>query len=108
MTQQPGPVGPNQDDEIQPAGDVHIVPEERRGTPPGMTEADVELRSEIAQRLGRSAFPGETATLVDTAAENGAPDFVLSRLGSLPKGRQYENMQDVARALGLGTETRRT
>ena len=136
MTQQSGPVGPRLNEELehetrglvqggrssraeewrdpepagedQPTGDSHILPDDRRSAPPGMTPADVELRSEIARWLGRSSFPADRDTLVDHAASNQAPEAVLDRLRSLPDKTWFENMQDVARALGIGTESHRT
>jgi len=62
----------------QPTADRGILPEDRRGTPPGMTQADIDERPDVAQALGTSAFPGD------------------------------RHMQDVAKALGLAVETRRT
>ena len=41
------------------------------------------------------------------AADNEATDHVLSLLRSLPAGETFENVQDVARALGLHVETHR-
>jgi hypothetical protein len=37
-----------------------------------------------------------------------APGPILDRLRSSPAGQQFENVQDVARALGLGTEEGRS
>jgi hypothetical protein len=136
MTQQSGARGPGQDERLehesrghvqgnrssraeewreaepagedQPTGDRGILPEDRRGTPPGMDSRDVDERSDIARHLGTSAFPGDRDSLVRTAEEANAPDVVLTRLRSLPEGQQFTNMQDVARALGIGTEQRRT
>ncbi|GAB2689849.1 DUF2795 domain-containing protein [Thalassiella azotivora] len=92
----------------QPTGDRGTVPEDRRGTPPGMTSGDVDERSDIARFLGIGAFPGDRDALVRVAQGNGATDAVLADLGRLPEGRQFENVQDVARELGVGTEQRRT
>ena len=44
--------------------------------------------------------------LLARAAENNASDRVLADLRRLPDGK-FENVQDVARALGLGTEQQR-
>lgn len=99
---EPEPAG-----EDQPTGDQGIVPEDRRGTPAGMTSDDVETRSDVARYLG-NAYPADRDALVQTARDNQAPDEVLSQLRSLPSGQEFENVQDVARALGLGTETERT
>lgn len=93
--------------EDQPTGDVGIVPEDRRGTPPGMTSEDVEHRSLIARHLGTSAFPGDRDQLIDLAEANDAPDSVIRDLTRLPAGEEFTNMQDVARHLGIGTEDHR-
>lgn len=100
---EPEPAG-----EDQPTGDTGIVPEDRRGTPSGMDSDDVETRSEIARYLGIDAYPGDRDALLETARGNQATGRVITLLGSLPADQQFENVQDVARALGLGTETERT
>lgn len=92
--------------EDQPTGD-RIYPEDRRGNPEGMTQVDVDERSDIARSLGTSAFPADRDTLVSVAEENEATDQVLSLLRSLPADRTFSNVQDVARALGLHVETHR-
>lgn len=136
MTQHSGPVGPRQDEalahetqglvqggrstraqewrdpepagEDQPTGDVGILPEDRRGTPAGMTSEDVELRSQIARFLDRGALPGDRDAVVASAIAHEAPEALVDRLQQLPAGEQLENVQAVARALGLGTETERS
>jgi hypothetical protein len=92
--------------EDQPTGD-RIYPENRRGNPEGMTQTDVDERSDIARSLGTSAFPGTREELVAIAADNEATDHVLSLLRSLPADQTFENVQDVATALGLHVETHR-
>jgi Protein of unknown function (DUF2795) len=92
--------------EDQPTAD-RIYPEDRRGNPEGMTQADVDERSDIARSLGKEAFPADRETLVAIAADNEATDHVLSLLRSLPGDRTFENVQDVALALGLHVETHR-
>ncbi|HEX8497486.1 MAG TPA: hypothetical protein VF661_09855 [Actinomycetales bacterium] len=136
MTQQTGPVGPRQDEalaqetrglvqggrstraeewrdpepagEDQPTGDVGILPEDRRGTPKGMTSQDVELRSQIARFLDRGALPGDRDSVVASAIGHNAPTALVERLQELPAGEHLENVQAVARALGLGTEVERS
>jgi hypothetical protein len=92
--------------EDQPTGD-RIYPEDRRGNPEGMTQTDVDERSDIARSLGTSAFPGTRDELVAVAAENEATDHVLSLLRSLPADQTFQNVQEVATALGLHVETHR-
>jgi len=69
-------------------------------TPHG-SGTDVEARSEIARFLGKEVWPADRATLVAIAVDNDATDAVLSRLGSLPEGRTFTNVQEVAVELGL-------
>jgi hypothetical protein len=133
--QQSGPVGPRQDDELahetqglvkgghstraeewrdpEPldentvTGQHDMVTGREGGTPAGMDRSDVEMRSDIARFLDSSALPGDRESVLRSAEEHYAPDPVLERLRSLPQGQQFENVQDVARALGLGTEEER-
>lgn len=69
-----------------------------------MTDDDVRRRSDIAQHLGKGVWPADREALLDKARENDAPDGVLAQLGRLPQGQEFANVQDVSRALGLGTE----
>lgn len=77
---------------------------EQPGTPPGMDNDDVARRSAIAQHLGKGIWPADKDTLVAKAQENAAPDSVLSDLGRLPGGQEFTNVQEVCRAIGIGTE----
>ena len=79
----------------------------QEGTPAGTSPADVDRRSAIAEVLGKEVWPADRDTLVSRAQENNAADRVLSDLRRLPEGQQFDNVQDVARALGLGTEQQR-
>jgi hypothetical protein len=72
-----------------------------------MDSHDVEERSEIARFLGLAAFPGTRDDLLAVANENQATDHVRALLQRLPADERFENVQDVARALGLGTEEKR-
>lgn len=105
--------GPARDDrlahEAQGAdeADRAAVPEDRRGTPPGMDTGDVELRSEIAQVLGRHVYPAGRDELLVTAAENEAGDEVMGLLKKLPGDQRFVNVQEVVEALGVATESRR-
>ncbi len=100
--------------ELEPSGEDQ--PEASRapdaamhgGTPPGMDGEDVELRSELARHLGLSAYPADRATVLDTLRENNAPDRLLDLAQQLPEGEEFRNVQDIARALGLGVEDHRT
>ncbi|WP_100497507.1 DUF2795 domain-containing protein [Geodermatophilus chilensis] len=76
-------------------------------TAPGTSPGDVEHRAALAEALGKEVWPADRDTLVAKAQEANAPDRVLSDLRRLPSGQQFDNVQDVARALGIGTEQQR-
>jgi hypothetical protein len=76
-------------------------------TSPGTSEADVDRRSAIAEALGKEVWPADRDTLVSKAQEGNAPDRVLSDLRRLPGGQEFANVQEVAAALGIGTEQQR-
>jgi hypothetical protein len=77
------------------------------GTPAGTDPGDIERRAALAEALGKEIWPADRDALVAKAEEANAPDGVLSQLRRLPDGQQFENVQDVAQALGLGTEQQR-
>lgn len=78
------------------------------GVPPGMSPADVETRNELARHLGRGLYPADREAVVDTLRRNNAPDRLIGMAGRLPEGERFRNVQDIARALGLGVEDHRT
>jgi hypothetical protein len=77
------------------------------GTPSGIDPADVDRRAALAEVLGKEVWPADRDTLVAKAQDATATDEVLAQLQRLPAGEQFANIQDVARALGLGTEQQR-
>ncbi len=77
------------------------------GTPAGTDPGDIERRAAIAEVLGKEVWPADRDTLVAKAQEGNAPDGVLGQLRRLPEGQQFQNVQEVASALGLGTEQQR-
>lgn len=85
---------PEPSGEDQP--DVDLVPNGTLagGVPDGMTEQDVEARSELAQYLGR-LWPATREELIRVATDNEAPDHVLARLHALPVGVQFANLQEM-------------
>jgi hypothetical protein len=74
------------------------------GTPPGTDPADIERRAALSEALGKEVWPADRDTLVAKAQEGNATGNVLSQLRGLPEGQEFTNVQEVARALGLGTE----
>jgi hypothetical protein len=77
------------------------------GTPAGTDQSDIERRAALAEVLGKEVWPADRDTLVAKAQEANAPDAVLGRLRRLPDGQEFANVQEVAQALGLGTEQQR-
>ena len=77
------------------------------GTPSGTDPADIERRAALAEVLGKEVWPADRDTLAAKASEANAPDGVLAQLRRLPEGQEFTNVQDVAQALGLGTEQQR-
>jgi hypothetical protein len=76
-------------------------------TAPGTDQGDIEHRAALAEHLGKEVWPATRDTLVAKAQESNAPDRVLADLRRLPEGQEFGNVQEVARALGLGTEQQR-
>jgi hypothetical protein len=77
------------------------------GTPAGTDPGDIERRAALAEALGKELWPADRDTLVTKAEEANAPDGVVAQLRRLPDGQEFANVQDVAQALGLGTEEQR-
>ncbi len=76
-------------------------------TAPGTDRGDIERRAALAEALGKEVWPADRGQLLAKAEEGNAPDAVLGQLRRLPEGQQFTNVQDVAQALGLGTEQQR-
>ena len=93
--------------EGRPDGGVVQEPDHDGGGVAGTDPADIERRAAIAEVLGKEVWPADRNTLVAKAEEANASDGVLAQLRRLPEGREYANVQDVAEALGLGTEQQR-
>ena len=89
--------------------DVDLVPDGTLtgGVPEGMTERDVEERSEIASYLGKEVWPANRLTLLETAAGRNAPETVLNRLRELPDGPAFANLREVWAKLHGGVESHR-
>lgn len=76
-------------------------------TAPGTSTGDLDRRSAIAAALGKEVWPADRDALVAKAQDGNADDRVLADLRRLPAGQQFTNVQEVAEALGLGTEQQR-
>ena len=92
---------PEPSGEDQP--DVDLVPNGTLagGVPDGMTEVDVERRSELAGYLGR-LWPATREELVRVATDNEAPDSIIAQLHTLPMGQSFTNLQEVWATLSGG------
>jgi hypothetical protein len=99
--------------EAEPAGEDQPDPgrlgepaDRLPGVPAGMTLEEVELRSEIAAALPRSVFPADESALLGHLVDTNAPDRLRQLIAQLPTGRQYDQVGDVVKALGLHEEHR--
>ncbi|MFI6978439.1 DUF2795 domain-containing protein [Embleya sp. NPDC050154] len=79
------------------------------GTPSGMSATDVRVRSDLARHLGRDIYPADREALLARLRGTSAPDHLVDLLAGLPvDGFDYESVQQLCRALGLGTEEHHT
>lgn len=85
---------PEPSGEDQP--DVDLVPNGTLagGVPDGMTEDDVQRRSELAQYLGR-VWPATGEQVLLVATENDAPEAVLTTLRRLPPEQSFATLQEL-------------
>jgi Protein of unknown function (DUF2795) len=98
----PEPAGEDQPDaDLAPNGTLV------GGTPPGMTEQDVEGRSQLATYLGKDIYPAAREALLERATDSNAPDAILDQLRRLPDGQEFENVNEVWVTLGGGVEEHR-
>jgi hypothetical protein len=77
------------------------------GVPEGMTNEEVELRSEIAAALPRSVFPTDESGLLGHLIDDNAPDRLRQLISQLPSGQVYHQVSEVVEALGLHKEEHR-
>ncbi|TDC98750.1 DUF2795 domain-containing protein [Nonomuraea deserti] len=76
------------------------------GTPEGITQRGVDVRSDLAKWLSDAHWPASKHDLAQHTARVDAPDEVADMVDSLPE-RRFANVAEVAEALGLGVEKRR-
>ncbi|HEY9473433.1 MAG TPA: DUF2795 domain-containing protein [Mycobacteriales bacterium] len=99
--------------EQEPPGDdqpdVDMAPntELSGGPPPGMTQRDLTVRSDLAKRLGRDVYPADRDALLRRLAKVNAPGPLVELVRGLPAGRRYANLREVSEALGLHSESHR-
>jgi hypothetical protein len=78
------------------------------GTPPGEDWETIELRSDLARHLDRTAFPASRAHLLETLAAHQAEQRLLDLVSSLPESATFASLGELLRALGLPIEQRPT
>ncbi len=88
----------------EPVDEVHQHRTVEGGPPRGPSTEDIEIRSMLAQTLS-ACVPADTGTVRRRAEEAGLPEPVTAAIARLPAGQRYGNVGDLARALGLATET---
>jgi hypothetical protein len=66
----------------------------------------IELRSELARRLDRTAFPATRSHLLDVLDAQGAGQRLLDLVSSLPDGASFGSLGVLVRGLGLPMEER--
>lgn len=92
-------------DEDQPEAARDPLALRTGAAPDGMTPRDVELRSEIAQYLGRHLYPTGREEVLDALRAEHAPDRLLDLAARLPADARYSNIQELSEGLGIGTES---
>jgi hypothetical protein len=76
------------------------------GTPSGEDWRAIELRSELARHLDRTAFPATRARLYENLVAHQAEQRLLDLVSSLPTDDKFANLGEVLRALGVPVEER--
>jgi hypothetical protein len=67
----------------------------------------VELRSDLARHLDRTAFPATRARLLEILTAQFAEQRLLDLVSTLPEGESYNTVGELARALGLPVDEHR-
>jgi Protein of unknown function (DUF2795) len=75
-------------------------------TPPGEDWEAIELRSDLARHLDRTAFPATRAHLLETLMRHQAEQRLLDLASSLPDDATFASLGELLRALGLPVEQR--
>ena len=97
--------------EPQPPGEdepeATWAPEGRPGgTPPGESWETIELRSDLARHLDRTAFPATRERLLEVLASHQAEQRLLDLVSPLREGATYASLAELLPALGLPIEER--
>ena len=107
---EPEPPGEDQPDATwaptDPADRIGSGSSQPGGAEPALDPRAIELRSDLARYLDRTAFPADREQLIATLAGHHAPGALLDVAATLPAGTTFARFADVLRALGLPPETR--
>ena len=76
------------------------------GTPPGASWETIELRSDLARHLDRTAFPATRARLLEVLAAHQAEQRLLDLVSPLPEDATFANLGELLHALGIPVEER--
>jgi hypothetical protein len=76
------------------------------GTPGSEDREAIELRSDLARHLDRTAFPATRAHLLQTLTTHQAEQRLLDLVSSLPASARFASLAELLRALGLPVESR--
>ena len=76
------------------------------GTPPGESWETIELRSDLARHLDRTAFPATRARLLEVLASHQAAQRLLALVSPLPEDATFANLGELLHALGIPVEER--
>jgi hypothetical protein len=76
------------------------------GAPPGEAWPAIELRSDLARHLDRTAFPAAQAKLVKALATHQADQRLIDIVRSLPRDAKFASLAELLTALGLPIEER--
>ena len=74
--------------------------------PPGEDWDTIELRSDLARHLDRTAWPATRARLLEVLESHQAEQRLLDLVSPLPEGASYASLAELLPALGLPIEER--
>jgi hypothetical protein len=87
--------------------DATWAPEGRfAGSPQGEDLTAIELRSDLARQLDRSAFPATRAQLLTSLEARNAGDRLVDLVSALPDGTKFGSLSELLRAAGLPVDER--
>jgi hypothetical protein len=87
--------------------DTTWAPYGRFARTPGAEDLEaIELRSDLARHLDRTAFPATRAQLLETLTARQAEQRLLDLVSALPSHARFASLGELVRALGLPTEHR--